>query len=63
MCVKQSTPHLHLSNSSDTYGNPDEYIIRVSIKDFVQLSIEFFDERPIYFSPQRIAWRVFRIGC
>ena len=43
MSVKQSTPHLHLSNINDMYDNPGEYTIRIAIIYFIQLSIDKSD--------------------
>ena len=40
MPVKQSEPHLHLSNINEMYANPGKYIIRIVIIYFVQLSID-----------------------
>ena len=40
MPIKQSKPHLHLSNINDMYANPDKYMIRIVIIYFVQLPID-----------------------
>ena len=41
MSVKQSTPHLHLSNINDMYGNPGEYAMGTGIIYFVHILYNF----------------------